>query len=682
MVSQGETHDSGKGGAVKAGPSYRPDVDGLRALAVIAVIINHFDKVLLPSGYLGVDVFFVISGFVITSSLAAHPGRTCGDFLTWFYSRRIKRIIPALVTFVFVAALLTSALSPHPVVSLKTAIASLFGFSNLYLLKRATDYFAASSDFNVFTHTWSLGVEEQFYLFYPLVAWLAGFGRLAATGSRNLRWVIGPLAIASLASFLYLYQHHQPAAYFLMPTRLWELTAGCLIFVETREAGRLRYFQRLPPLLITACLVGVLFVPLSHAVVATVAVVSLTAVLIASLRPGTAAYALFTRREVVYVGLISYSLYLWHWGVLSLSRWTIGIHWWSVPFQAAAMLGLSAASYRWVERPLRSATWSRHRGWTIVYGVSLSALTCALVFAELRNPQYLNLDARFPSKLYLQLAHEGRLDATSASRLDATSAPADGGHVEEKGCHVSSGLTRSWMEDCLMKDARPATVGAAGGRVFLVGDSHANHYVGAVRAEMADQTVRSFTIGFGCGYLLENDIADNDLNLQLNCSLYPQLINDFIESTVAPGDVIILGHRWKDKRKCAHLEEAVSDLAKRLSAKRAALVLIDDVPELDVDDPLLCERRLWRPFLPSTCYKSLAQVMSDQLPSDDLQRRIAGRYSNVHPIVLRDAYCSRDGFCGPELDDFPVYQDGSHLTRQAAALGARRLKVLIAGMYH
>src|SRR5580692_6157554 len=145
MVSQGETHDSGKGGAVKAGPSYRPDVDGLRALAVIAVIINHFDKVLLPSGYLGVDVFFVISGFVITSSLAAHPGRTCGDFLTWFYSRRIKRIIPALVTFVFVAALLTSALSPHPVVSLKTAIASLFGFSNLYLLKRATDYFAAST---------------------------------------------------------------------------------------------------------------------------------------------------------------------------------------------------------------------------------------------------------------------------------------------------------------------------------------------------------------------------------------------------------------------------------------------------------------------------------------------------------------------------------------------------------
>jgi peptidoglycan/LPS O-acetylase OafA/YrhL len=524
------------------------------------------------------------------------------------------------------------------VVSLKTAIASLFGFSNLYLLKRATDYFAASTEFNVFTHTWSLGVEEQFYLFYPLVVWFTGFGRLAATGARNLRWVIGPLAIASLAGFLYLYQHHQPAAYFLMPTRLWELTAGCLIFVETRDAGRLRYFQRLPALLITACLVGALFIPLSHAVLATIAVVALTALLIASLRTGTAAYALFTRREVVYVGLISYSLYLWHWGVLSLSRWTIGIHGWSVPFQAAAMLGLSAASYRFVERPLRSATWSPYRGLTIVYGVALSALTCALVFAEMRNPQYLNLDARFPSRLYLQLADEGR-----EGRLDAKSAAADGGHVEERGCHVY-------------------------------------HYLGALREEMPDRTVRSFTIGFGCGYLLENDIAENDLDLQLNCSLYPQLINDFIESTVAPGDVIILGHRWQDKRKYAHLEEAVSDLARRLSAKRAALVLMDDVPELDVDDPLLCERRLWRPFLPSTCYKTLAQVMRDQSPSDDMQRRIAGRFSNVHPIVLRDAYCSPDGLCGPELDGFPVYQDGSHLTWRAAVLGARRLKALITGL--
>jgi peptidoglycan/LPS O-acetylase OafA/YrhL len=674
LLSPGETNDSGNGAAVKAGASYRPDVDGLRALAVIAVIINHFEKDLLPSGYLGVDVFFVISGFVITSALAAHPGRTCGDFLTWFYSRRIKRIIPALVMFVFVAALLTSALSPHPVVSLKTAITSLFGLSNIYLLKRATDYFAPATEFNVFTHTWSLGVEEQFYLFFPLVVWFTGFGRLAATGSRNLRRVIGPLAIASLASFLYLYQYHQPAAYFLMPTRLWELTAGCLIFVETREAGRLRYLQRLPPLLITGCLVGVLFVPLSHAVLATVAVVALTATLIASLRSETAAYALFTRREVVYVGLISYSLYLWHWGVLSLSRWTIGIHWWSVPFQVAAMLALSAASYRCVERPLRSATWSHHRGWTIIYGVALSALTCALVFAELRNPQYLNLDARFPSRLYLQLADEAQLYATSAR--------GDGGRVEEDGCHVSSGISRTWMENCLMKDASPGTVGAAGGRVFLVGDSHADHYVGALHAEMPDQTIRSFTIGWGCGYLHENDIADNDLDRQINCSLYPQLINDFIESTVAPEDVIILGHRWKEKRKYAHLDEAVSDLAKRLSAKGAALVLIDDVPELDVDDPLLCERRWWRPFLPSTCFKSLAQVMRDQSPSDDLQRRIAERFSNVHPIVLRDAYCSRDGFCGPELGDFPVYQDGSHLSMEAAVLGARRLKVLITGMHH
>lgn len=141
---------------------YRPEIDGLRAFAVIAVIINHFNKDILPGGYLGVDIFFVISGYVITSSLYDRKSKDFKDFLTGFYERRLKRLIPALLVFVLITSILICLFNSNPGLSLQTGLTSLFGLSNLYLLRKSTDYFAQSTELNVFTHTWSLGVEEQF----------------------------------------------------------------------------------------------------------------------------------------------------------------------------------------------------------------------------------------------------------------------------------------------------------------------------------------------------------------------------------------------------------------------------------------------------------------------------------------------------------------------------------------
>ena len=367
--------------------SYRPEIDGIRAFAVTAVIINHFNKEILPSGYLGVDIFFVISGFVITSSLASRPSKNFRDFLAGFYTRRIKRLVPALVLFVLIISILICLFNPTPGASLKTGITSLFGLSNLYLLRQSTDYFAASTELNVFTHTWSLGVEEQFYFLFPFLVWFTGFGRLATKGSRNLFWVMGVLSVTSLIAFVYSYKTNQPAAYFLMPTRLWEMGAGCLLFLSLKHFNRFfRTLDKVPPLIVTGAVVAVLFVPLQFAVQATFAIVVLTAILITCLRSGTAAYNLFTHPRVVYIGLISYSLYLWHWGVLSLSRWTIGIHWWSMPLQIALMLLLSIASYRYVETPLRRSDWSAARWKSIGYGLGASAISAVLLFSLTKIP--------------------------------------------------------------------------------------------------------------------------------------------------------------------------------------------------------------------------------------------------------------------------------------------------------
>ena len=352
-----------------------------------AVIINHFNKDILPSGYLGVDIFFVISGFVITSSLSGRPCKSFRDFLMGFYTRRIKRLVPALVLFVFVTSFLICLFNPSPELSIKTGITSLFGLSNLYLLRQSTDYFAPSTELNVFTHTWSLGVEEQFYFLFPFLVWFTGFGRLTPKGSRNLFRVMGALSVASLIAFVYSYKTNQPAAYFLMPTRLWELGAGCLLFLGLKHSNRFFLaLEKIPSLIVVGAVVSVLFVPSYLAWKATFAIVLFTAVLIICLRRGTTAYKLFIHPRVVYIGLISYSLYLWHWGVLSLSRWTIGIHWWSVPFQIALMLLLSIASYRYIETPLRRSDWSAVRWKSIGYGMGTSATTAVLLFSLAKMP--------------------------------------------------------------------------------------------------------------------------------------------------------------------------------------------------------------------------------------------------------------------------------------------------------
>ena len=348
---------------------YRPEIDGLRAFAVIAVIINHFNKEILPNGYFGVDIFFVISGFVITSSLYQRPSKNFKDFISGFYERRIRRLVPALSVFVLIISVTICLFNREPYLSLWTGLASLFGLSNLYLLDKATDYFAQSTELNVFTHTWSLGVEEQFYILFPFLIWFSGFGRQTKNGTRNLFLIVGTLTIASLVGFLYFYPINQSAAYFLMPTRFWEMATGCLIFIGLHKRKSLAHFlEKVPPVLVLGLIVGTMYLPMSLAIASTFAVVILTSILIACLKKTTLAYKFFTSPKVVYTGRISYSLYLWHWGVLSISRWTIGIHWWSVPFQLGLILGLAICSYRWIETPLRRKSWFGKRWKTIIFG--------------------------------------------------------------------------------------------------------------------------------------------------------------------------------------------------------------------------------------------------------------------------------------------------------------------------
>ncbi|WP_339492665.1 acyltransferase family protein [Pseudomonas sp. EA_15y_Pfl2_R67] len=381
-----------------------PAIDGLRAVAVLSVIVFHADFLsALPGGFTGVDIFFVISGYVISRSLSAHAHLSFPAFLMEFYRRRCLRIVPALLLVLLVCSLLSTMFVPQAWLSMqndRTGLAAFFGLSNFVLAWNTDTYFSPSTLLNPYTHTWTLAVEEQFYLVFPFICFIW----LRYRQYSRLAWALLPLLTLASLAFSALQTRDNPLeAFYLLPSRFWELAAGAILFQLT-ATGRFTLHStatsRAVLLAGFALVTSGLFLadknqfPFPWALLTVCGTLLIITALAQKTDDHFLPLRLLQSAPVIYIGRLSYSLYLWHWPVLVFLRWTTGLEQLTVQLAyPLIVMALAAASYHWVETPLRDGhSLFQRRAW-ITIASCLAAIGLGWSGARWvsENPQVLSL---------------------------------------------------------------------------------------------------------------------------------------------------------------------------------------------------------------------------------------------------------------------------------------------------
>ena len=609
--------------------SYLPYVDGLRALAVLAVLVYHLDPTWLAGGFAGVDIFFVISGFIVSVSVGARPASGLLRFAGFFYARRMVRILPALVVCLLVTTLATAVLVPPAWLSdgiARTGLAAFFGLSNWVLEQSGRDYFSPAAEFNPFTHTWSLGVEEQFYFVFPLVFFLWSLG-----GTRRLRsaWMFAFLLLASLGYSAWLGSVDRSGAFYQMASRFWQLAAGVVLYqwmALRSQSGVAPSAHAVPKALAAWASLGLVVYglltsqPQNYAFPGALPAVLGTLGLLGCLygaSPSQPLVRLLTWRPIVWVGRISYSLYLWHWPVYVLLRWTVGLDG-PETRTAAVVLSfvLATLSWRFVETPLRQWHLPRQAPRRAVVA---AGLVCVLLGAGLASL----IEQQQPRLSISTVVHNASDWYPHGADTDAL-APGCTVQARQQALEYGYFLVYERFGCAAVKGGAP--------RVFAIGDSHAMGYAPLFKAYVLRTGAPVFVYANGgCPFVGLRP----HLESAPHCSQSQTAALADLRTRLAPGDVLLLASlrlprfsdQWVrfDEQQVYEAMFSAQAMRERIGAQEAAVAALAPLAARGARIVLEGPKPLFR-APPYRCAETYNQRNAICQPGMSMERELLERY--------------------------------------------------------
>jgi peptidoglycan/LPS O-acetylase OafA/YrhL len=655
----------------------RRDIQVLRAVAVVAVVVFHLWPAALPGGYVGVDVFFVVSGFLITSHLLRRPP-TSARALGAFWARRVRRLLPASATVLSVTTIASVLLLPSNLLAqaAREVLASTLLVENWALARQATDYLASDATPSPVQHFWSLGVEEQFYLGWPLLlaaavllARRSGRVRLAAGAA------VGLVGLASLAWSVSL-THADPArAYFVTTTRVWELALGAVVaVVGVRAAGWVRTRAALAwtglAAIVLACVTFDAATPFpgSAALLPTLGTVLVVATVTDDVTGGVG--RVLGRRPVVALGDISYGVYLWHWPLLVLAPFAVGavLGGWARGALAGVTVLLAVATKRWIEDPVRA---SARLGASLPRTFALGALTAVVCVAIALTAGSVASARAADEQALLEQARAGDVPCFGAQAVrdpacgdpvgerllvGAGAAAADRSDLYADGCWNNTPF--SARRSCAYGSPEPAR------RVVLMGNSHAGQWQPALVGQVERE-------GWSLSTYLTSECYPVDRPIDLTvpaasqgCTAWTQWAVD--DALAQDPDLLVLAARTfrplldvpADEQR-AQQRAAYSRLLDRFTAAGVPVLVMRDTPNAGEPAPdcVARERGGWR---------ECVRPQDVAVEPDPLADAAAVDASGLVSVLDLTPMTCWDGTCHQVVGGAIVFFDHGHLTRTFA----------------
>jgi peptidoglycan/LPS O-acetylase OafA/YrhL len=563
----------------------RNDIDGLRSIAISAVVLYHAWRYRLQGGFVGVDIFFVISGFLITNNINVQLESSIFKLKDFFYGR-IKRLMPVLC-FVLVIALLVASFLLHGYEFYelcRQALAGLTFSSNFYFYNTA-GYFSTKTDLQPLIHFWSLAVEEQFYIIWPVLLLLITKKKL------NKYWITLIIIFSSFFWSVIQSGSNGSYAFYMLPTRFWELLLGgflalipghCLFNIKNNKIS----------LLVNniSSLLGLLMIFLSFIFIDKGNFSGYAASLptIGTLLVISAGESSFLNRTflsltpMIYVGLVSYSFYLWHWVFLSYLNMI-----WGAPnyMLKLSVIGISFIfsmfTYHFIENPLSkvSVKKDKEKVKKIVL-ITLSLCMALIAFTSVHLLKNKKDEYFFQSEEVNGWVNSGWWDQSG---------------ITEFGCHKSRYETKVELMNCLHSNGLK--------KLVVIGDSHGGNWSPMVKkvAKKIGFGFDTLTIGSGCSFRPDSMISDK-LDGKTKCKLYNDfLMNELIEK-INQGDIIIIGTHssFITEKNYQEYKKHLTLISEAIKTKNAHLVLMNDGPHIDVI-PIQCIRRSYMDRIPPSC---------------------------------------------------------------------------------